>query len=136
MKLFFFYGSLRKGYWNQAHLSKEAEYVGTGKTVKPFGLYIGKAVPTVVPCDGKTPLTGDLYRLNDYDAKRIYWLESGYKHDEFEVEVDGQTYKATIFYHDSPEDCAYIMGNFTHVVSGDYTKVMNPDGSHKINGED
>ena len=132
MKNFFFYGSLRTGYWNNLRvLSKDAVRVGDATTVKPFKLYLGLkgTVPTVVP-GGKTLLHGELYQLNEKDSQKVFWLESGYESDEFEVVLDdGTIVNAMIFHHDSPEDCGYLSKDHVVVASGDYTKAVKTDGS-------
>jgi gamma-glutamylcyclotransferase (GGCT)/AIG2-like uncharacterized protein YtfP len=126
---FFFYGSLRTGYWNQYVLPKTAENLGLAKTVKPFQLYVGRSrVPTCVP-GGETPLVGEVYSVDKKDSKDIFFLEVGYEHGEFEVELeDGSKVMATIFHHNDPKDCDYLKGGYMFVPSGDYTKVIKPNG--------
>lgn len=126
---FFFYGSLRTGYWNQHVLPKTAEKLGDAKTVQPFQLYVGKShVPTCVP-GGDNPLVGEVYSVDKKDTDSIFWLETGYKHGEFEAQLeDGSIVSVTIFYHDDPRDCGYLRGGYEFVPSGDYTKVIKPNG--------
>src|SRR5687768_2106299 len=105
---FFFYGSLRTGYWNQHVLPRDAENLGLAKTVTPFQLYVGKShIPTCVP-GGDHPLIGEVYSVDKKDSKDIFWLEAGYEHGQFEVMLeDGSILNATIFHHKDPKDCGY-----------------------------
>lgn len=133
--LFFFYGSLRSGYWNQRVLRENPTRLGNSTTVLPFELYVGSSltstVPTVVPGAGKVPLHGELYRLSKNDALSVYRLETGYKDGQFEVTCEGRRYMAHIFHHDAPQDCSYLRGGYVLVPRGDYTDVVRPDG-HKV----
>lgn len=129
MKNFFFYGSLRTGYWNQRVLSSKAIKVADAQTVEPHELYIGKTgtVPTAVP-GGGTFLRGEVYSLNKEDERSVRALEAGYHPREIEVSLkDGEIVKATIFGHDKPEDCPYIRANFVKI-PGDYTKSVAKNG--------
>lgn len=131
MKLFFFYGSLRTGYWNQRILSEDAEKVGDAVTKDPFTLYVGTrtSVPTVVPSETGPSLHGELYRLNDTDESRVYRLEAGYDQREFDVVTeDGETYTASIFCHTDPKLCRYLCDGYVVVPSGDYTTFIKPNG--------
>jgi gamma-glutamylcyclotransferase (GGCT)/AIG2-like uncharacterized protein YtfP len=129
MQLFFFYGSLREGYWNQFVLSNGAKKLGVGETVKPFELYIGSGrVPCICP-GGATPVKGDVYEVGNQDSKRIYQLENGYKHKEEEIKLsDGTTVKATLFYSDKPEDNPYMRAGASLILNGDYTTVIGKNG--------
>lgn len=130
MNLFFFYGSLRTGYWNQRILSKSARKIGDAQTVQPFELYVGKRghVPTCVPVEQGNVLHGELYELNDVDARRVEQLETGYNVDYFDVVVGGETHTARIYHHTSPEDCSYLRGGHFLVPTGDYTSVVSKTG--------
>lgn len=130
--LFFFYGSLRRGYWNNRILSSAAEYVGPARTLKPFALYIGKQghVPTCSPNVGETPLQGELWKLNDRDASNVRRLETGYEEGSFEVLLkDGTTHTAFIYHHTDPKACWYLAGGPQLIPSGDYTDAIEKDGS-------
>ena len=129
MKLFFFYGSLRTGYWNQYVLPKTARKVGNAETVSPFQLYVGKSrIPTCVP-GGDNPLKGEVYEVENKDTSRIYSLEFGYKDQTIKAQLeDGTLVEAVIFHHDDPKDCNYLRGGYEFVPSGDYTKVIKPNG--------
>lgn len=131
-KLFFFFGSLRTGYWNQRILSSKATLLGLARTVLPFALYISErgTVPTTVPNEGSTPLIGEVYALDDDDAARVFRLETGYDSGEFQVEfADGSgTAQVTIFHHKSAKACGYISGKPLLIESGDYTLAITPQG--------
>lgn len=132
--LFFFFGSLRRGYWNQGILSEDAVFIGSGRTTAPFKLYIGKQghVPTCTPDSSGVPLIGELYALNPRDAVNVYRLETGYESGSFEVELaDGQLHQATIFHHTDPKACSYLWGGPVLIPSGDYTDAIAPDGRVK-----
>jgi gamma-glutamylcyclotransferase (GGCT)/AIG2-like uncharacterized protein YtfP len=78
--MFFFYGSLMQGYWNNRILDPGGTKIGTGKTVAFFDLYVGKfgPVPCVVPNAHGAPLCGELWQLDDEAAMRVRRLEMGY----------------------------------------------------------
>jgi gamma-glutamylcyclotransferase (GGCT)/AIG2-like uncharacterized protein YtfP len=127
MKLCFFYGSLRTGYWNNIRcISPKSKKVGDAETAEKMSLYIGKSdVPTVVP-GGSNTVKGEVWSLTPNDAKVVKYLEAGY--DEKEVEVvlpDGEVVKAIMYGHDSPQECLYLRGGYDLVPSGDYTQVLN-----------
>ena len=130
-KLFFFYGSLRSGYWNQRVLPKEARLVTRGKTDLGFALYVGCRgnVPTCIPNVGHTPLVGEVWEVPESDVANIYGLEAGYECGDFNVTgEDGLSYLVPIFHHSSPEDCAYLRGGFDLIPSGDYTQEVSTKG--------
>lgn len=130
MRLFFFFGSLREGYWNQRVLSKDARKICTTQTREPFALYIDEhgTVPTAVPGEGKKLLWGDVYALNEKDAHRVETLEYGYKSKTILVELDDESLvDATIYYHDKAGDCPYIRKPVL-VPNGDYTTVVSKTG--------
>lgn len=131
-KLFFFFGSLRTGYWNQRILSPKATLLGLARTVDPFALYISErgTVPTTVPNEGSIPLIGEVYALDDDDAARVFRLETGYESGDFLVEfADGSgTAQVTIFHHKSARACGYMSGKPILIESGDYTQAITPQG--------
>lgn len=132
--LFFFFGSLRQGYWNNRILSSSATCLGNAQTVEPCALYIGVrgTVPTCVPGEGSTPLKGEVWELNQADARRVYDLETGYLSDDFDVRLaDGTLVQATIFHHKDAEDCYYMAGGPEVVASGDYTTVVGMEGGRR-----
>lgn len=132
--LFFFFGSLRRGYWNNGILSEDAVFIGSGRTTAPFNLYIGRQghVPTCTPDPAGVPLVGELYALNPRDASNVYRLETGYEHASFEVQLaDGQRHQATIFHHTDPKACYYLGGEPVLIASGDYTDAIAPDGQRQ-----
>lgn len=133
--LFFFFGSLRTGYWNQRILSSRAKALGVARTVEPFALYISNrgTVPTCVPQSGDTPLTGEVYELDELDASATYCLETGYDHGTFDVVLDnGEIVQATIFHHKSPAACYYMSGGPLLIPSGDYTQAIAPNGDRIV----
>jgi gamma-glutamylcyclotransferase (GGCT)/AIG2-like uncharacterized protein YtfP len=128
---FFFFGSLRSGYWNQRILSNRSHLIGPAETVDPFALYIGKhgTVPTCVPKEGSTPLKGEVWELAETDIPRVYMLETGYDHGTFPVTLkDGEIVEAVIFHHKDAKACYYMNGGPTLVPSGDYTLAVTKDG--------
>lgn len=132
--LFFFYGSLRSGYWNNGILSQEAVFLGPARTLKGFNLFVGQHgyVPTCVPAENGTPLIGELYALNPRDASNVYRLETGYESGQFEVTLANSIkYQATIFHHTDPLACYYLGGKPKLIASGNYADAILPDGSAK-----
>lgn len=142
MKLCFFYGSLRSGYWNNGRCvnPEEDKLIGLAKTTAPFRLFIntGHFVPVAVPAADGYPLVGELWELCDNSAMRVHHLENGYKDAEFEVTVDDQApVQATIYFCDKVQESPYH-SNMEHVVeetSGDYAElVINDHGYPKRRG--
>lgn len=133
--LFFFFGSLRSGYWNNRILSSAAKFLGRARTVQPFALYIGRtgSVPTCTPEVGDVPMQGELWALNARDASSVYGLETGYEHGTFPVVLaeDNVVHQATIFYHSNPATCWYLAGGPQVIPSGDYTDAINPEGHQR-----
>lgn len=132
--LFFFFGSLRQGYWNNALLSKDAVFLGPARTVAPFKLFIGKngSVPTCQPNAGEMPMQGELYALNPRDASNVYRLETGYEHAIFQVVTeDGKVHDATIFHHTNPATCWYLGGEPVVIETGNYADVIAQDGGRR-----
>lgn len=132
--LFFFYGSLRSGYWNNGILSDEAVRLGPAQTTKGFNLFIGMQghVPTCSPAENGVPLIGELYALNPRDASNVYRLETGYEAGQFEVVMaDGTKHEATIFHHRDPLACYYLSGQPRLIPSGNYADAILPDGRQK-----
>lgn len=134
-KLFFFFGSLRRGYWNNTRLSNTAQFLGDGKSLTPFSLYVGArgTVPTCCPDPKGVPLVGELYALGERDAASVYMLETGYKSGTFKVKLNDaeEEVEAVIFYHDSPKACYYISGEPVLIPSGDYADKIGRDGEIK-----
>lgn len=136
--LFFFFGSLRKGYWNNGMLSEDAVYLGPARTVKGFNLFIGKSghVPTCQPDAAASPMIGEVWALSGRDESNVYSLETGYEHGVFQVtllEKPEEILEATIFHHTKPETCWYLSGGPVLVPSGDYTDVVTREG-RRVNG--
>lgn len=138
--LFFFFGSLRRGYWNNGLISNQSKLLGHASTKDPFRLYIGKlgTVPTCVPAlEDKDqppagPLHGEIWELSPADARSVYLLETGYDNAKFDVslnEAPDEVLSATIFHHTRAADCGYMRGGPELVPSGDYTDVVNVDGA-------
>lgn len=128
---FFFYGSLRTGYWNQWILSDTARKVGDAQTLRPFKMYIGDYgnVPTVVPVEVGKSLRGELYELDETDSQRVYQLETGYDSGMFDVTTpDGVQHQAMIFHHTTPQACPYLRQDYTEVPSNDYTLAVSKTG--------
>lgn len=71
--LFFFYGTLKQGFYND-YLTKNMEYLGEFTTLPKYTLYDG-GFP-VVERDGETSIKGELYLCSDErEAKEIFQLE-------------------------------------------------------------
>lgn len=131
-KLFFFFGSLRTGYWNQRILSDSAKRLGLARTLLPFALYIseGGTVPTTIPNLGTTPLIGEVFALNEQDSRSVFRLETGYESGTFQVRLEnGDVVEAIIFHHTSPAACYYMSGKPVLIPSGDYTQAIAPNGA-------
>lgn len=91
----FVYGSLKEGYGNHRLLStseKVAEYV----TPPIYTLHDLGAFPAVT-LKGDTPITGEIYEVNDEVFKRLDMLE-GYPHFYDRVEIDTPHGDAWMYY--------------------------------------
>jgi len=134
MKLHFFYGSLRTGYWNQRRVLSENAVRVSDAVLEGFSLFVGHVtnVPTVCPNISNTVVKGDLYDLDKTDTNRVAILETGYRCDDFEVILpDGEIRMARVYYCDTPEDCPYFGNGSKRVVNGDFTTVVGPRGEKR-----
>lgn len=133
--LFFFFGSLRSGYWNQRIIQDPSSHLmGLAETVEPCALYIGAhgTVPTCIPGEGSTPLKGELWSLGERDIPRVFMLETGYESGTFPVRLkDGSVQEALIFHHKTAKACYYMAGGPILVPSGDYTLEIGKDGERR-----
>lgn len=103
-QLFFVYGTLKKGYWNN-YLFDGGKYLGKVETEPKYTLFHG-AFP-VVERDGTTSIQGELYRLTDEDEiQSVFDLErcsriQGDKSSWYDYDIIETPYgKAIIFVMD------------------------------------
>jgi gamma-glutamylaminecyclotransferase len=91
MKLMFFYGSLKRGYWNNRLLAN-SEFVGDAKTVDKFKLIDLGSFPGMIG-DGQANVRGEVFDVPDADVPRLDMLEGHpnfYKRTPIKVELDGK----------------------------------------------
>lgn len=125
--LYFFYGSLRSGYWNNGILAG-AKLIGAAITIELFNLYVGRhgPVPCVVPDPEKgVPLVGEMWELDGLTAQRVDRLEFGYSKGLFEVMQSGVRTKAYIYHADKVKGAPYIGTDPILIESGDYADAYN-----------
>lgn len=80
-KLVFVYGTLKRGYGNNAAYLKSAEFLGEAETPAIYTLYNG-GFP-IVERNGNTSVKGEVYKISDeHTLRNVYNLEgySGKRH--------------------------------------------------------
>lgn len=127
--LMFFYGSLRRGFFNYDRFLKtyEHKWLGVGQTVEKFSLKVppGHWLPKVSK-DPATQIFGDLVEVGPETLKVLDRVErhpDWYCREEVEVEMDGKRYKAWLYFTVQPDTEGVL------VESGDYYTVKN---AHEI----
>jgi len=101
MQIIFVYGTLKEGYGNN-HLLEGAEFLGPGKTLEKYSLYVS-GIPFVFKGKAVSHIYGELYRVKELTLKRIDRLEGHpewYRRDEIQtVTEEGRNLTAWLYFY-------------------------------------
>lgn len=122
------YGSLRQGHGNNAILRRNnAELVCTSTTKKPYAMYSLGGFPFVSLSEPKTPITVEVYEVNDNCMRQLDMLE-GYRGDgnqsfynRSQIEIEGVPESVYIYHIDD-------RANEVPVQSGDWNEFLREKG--------
>jgi len=120
---YFFYGTLRSGFWNNHYINRQRG-PNLAVTTDLFRLFIGDhGIPFLVKDPTGYPIIGEVWELDIATQDLIYRLEQGYDHGDFDVVLaNGEKVQATLFYANSLESSVYGTKNDIEETSGDYAK--------------
>ncbi len=103
-KLLFVYGTLKRGFWNNA-LLKRAKFIGEGVTRERFKLYT-VGFPYAVPDSGGLPVKGEVYEVDQKTLSELDNLEGypvHYKRKPVKVKLNsGREVEALMYYREEP----------------------------------
>ena len=94
------YGTLKRHHSNH-HLLQHSKYLGTGRTVDTYGLYIS-GIPFVIKHEKISHIYGELYSINNHILARLDLLEGHpdcYKREQVKISADnGQIVTAWLYF--------------------------------------
>ncbi len=100
----FVYGTLKRNFSNH-HLLLYSKYLGTGKTVDTYSLYVS-GIPYVIKHESISHIHGELYSVNDHTLARLDMLEGHpdwYRREEVKILVDNdQIVTAWLYFFPKP----------------------------------
>jgi len=103
-ELVFVYGTLKRGFWNNA-LLKRARFIGEGITLEKFKLYT-VGFPYAVPDEKGLPLKGEVYEVDEKTLLELDNLEGypiHYKRKRVKVKLNtGKEVEAFMYYREEP----------------------------------
>jgi gamma-glutamylcyclotransferase (GGCT)/AIG2-like uncharacterized protein YtfP len=119
----FVYGTLRRGYWLHDRFLLNATFIGTGKTVPKFTMFINRVVPTIISGrDDAVEITGEVFDVPSDALSQILSTErlAGYREAWILAKLEnGQEVQVMIFVYPYYPD-----RNDTLVPSGDYSDAI------------
>ncbi|WP_456419752.1 gamma-glutamylcyclotransferase family protein [Thermovibrio sp.] len=103
-ELVFVYGTLKRGFWNNA-LLKRARFIGKGITLEKFKLYT-VGFPYAVPDEEGLPLKGEVYEVDEKTLLELDNLEGypiHYKRKRVKVKLNTRKeVEALMYYRKEP----------------------------------
>jgi gamma-glutamylcyclotransferase (GGCT)/AIG2-like uncharacterized protein YtfP len=116
--LVFVYGTLRQSQSNHKLLG-EADCYGTGSSREKYAMYITGSYPYVISTEGRYPIVGELYAVDDDTLAKLDKMEGHpryYTRREIAVDVNGIEYLAWMYFRDP---------HGTLLPTGDYNTFSN-----------
>lgn len=111
----FVYGTLRKGFGNHS-LLRTARFLGPARTRKPYAMYADR-VPYVVRGEDVTPITGEVYEVNNRTLRSLDRLEDHphwYQREPVAVLLeDGSDVIAWMYFFPRPRGVLIPSGDFS-----------------------
>ena len=115
MSLVFVYGTLKEGFHNHYVLSG-AEYLGTGKTVHKYALYVD-GIPFVLKGEAESTISGEVYSVDSETLAKLDRLErhpEWYCREQVDVVIDGDsTEKCWLYFFPVAQGSLVESGNYT-----------------------
>ncbi len=114
----FVYGTLRKGSSNHG-LLRSARFMGQGKTVRPYALYLGE-YPFVYKDESRCRITGEVYAVDSATLLLLDELEEHpevYRREPAEVILDsGERLTCWLYFYPRQEGELHPSGDFFNSV--------------------
>ncbi|EKO39600.1 MAG: hypothetical protein B193_1688 [Solidesulfovibrio magneticus str. Maddingley MBC34] len=111
----FVYGTLRRGFSNHRFLAG-ARFVGPGRTVDAYGLYLEAGIPYLAAGEGRYPVVGEVYAV---DAAILAGLDELEEHPRVYtrrpapiVLGDGRRLIAWVYFANEPQGAPLASGDF------------------------
>jgi len=104
--LVFVYGTLRENLDNHHYLRGKSTFLGMGRTVSRYAMYVGGLIPYVKENEPRYRIRGELYRVNDAVLAELDALEEhprDYVRRQIEIECDDAArHIAWLYFHPAP----------------------------------